>query len=55
MSYLEKDRLDGTERVNTGFPYFLHLLQLMKFWGDGGWSGANGQERTLEDVFGAKK
>ena len=27
---------------------------MMKFWGDGGWSGADGQERILEDVFDAK-
>ena len=24
---------------------------MMKFWGDVGWSGANSQERILEDVF----
>ena len=30
---------------------------LMRFWGDGGLvgSGADGQERILEDFFGAKK
>ena len=27
----------------------------MRFWGDGGGSGADDVERILEDIFGAKK
>ena len=27
----------------------------MKFWDNGGWSGAGGQERILKDIFGAEK